>query len=605
MKPHSFLFRAAVLSTAAATMLWSCSSEISFDENSFDTGITFGGDSLAIPVGSTDAIYLDDFLNAGNGGLIQKDENGGYFIEFSQAFERSVDVSEIVWRTDIPEIRMNFRESVNLGDHAQIPEPDGRIRMEIESTEAPETNVVDLSMLEEYVASIDRIDLQEGTMLSLNAWGLPYGTDIEVTVSVPEYYVFEQDGQEVRGTLVFKGTDSYGSIYFDPLELKSIEYNIGIGDSFILEEEFNIERLTLVMDKDELNSLSGVQDFTFHLNMDRPFPSAFYGKVTIRLQDNEYDDPHYQESNWISLDGLPSFLRSEDVVLDFSSPHIEVSLESNVGIPMTVNAGLTPYFTGQDSNDPYYDPWYANDIYNYLEWTAGETLTMSISSPFCLNPNFPEHVGYWFSDEPSDDMLPGYEYRQAGISKFMNRIPDKIFMNITGESDINSAEEHYIDFEESDYRVSADVRFNLPLEFGKDLYLPVSDTLYGLPDIMSTVLQSANITVTGNVESAFPVDVMLSAYFLDYDNRRVGSLANNSVIKAAKADGTPTVSPLKLTVSEVADGSSINALVLEFALSGADSELALSDNAYVRVSDIVLKAPGGVTVNSNNMNNNY
>lgn len=122
---------------------------------------------------------------------------------------------------------------------------------------------------------------------------------------------------------------------------------------------------------------------------------------------------------------------------------------------------------------------------------------------------------------------------------------------------------------------------------------------------MSTVLQSANITVTGNVESAFPVDVMLSAYFLDYDNRRVGSLANNSVIKAAKADGTPTVSPLELTVSEVADGSSINALVLEFALSGADSELALSDNAYVRVSDIVLKAPGGVTVNSNNMNNNY
>ena len=293
------------------------------------------------------------------------------------------------------------------------------------------------------------------------------------------------------------------------------------------------------------------------------------------------------------------------MVLDFSSPHIEVSLESNVGIPMTVNAGLTPYFTGQDSNDPYYDPWYANDIYNYLEWTAGETLTMSISSPFCLNPNFPEHVGYWFSDEPSDDMLPGYEYRQAEISEFMKRIPDKIFMNITGESDINSAEEHYIDFEESDYRVSADVRFNLPLEFGKDLYLPVSDTLYGLPDIMSTVLQSANITVTGNVESAFPVDVMLSAYFLDYDNRRVGGLANNSVIKAAKADGTPTVSPLELTVSEVADGSSINALVLEFALSGADSELALSDNAYVRVSDIVLKAPGGVTVNSNNMNNNY
>lgn len=579
MKLHSFLLKSAVLIAAAAAILWSCSSEISFDEDSFDSSMTFGGDSLAVPVGSTDVISLDDFLSVSDGGLIQKNSEGEYFIEFTQSFEEHVDVNDIISNTDIPEVSVDFEEYVDFGDHHFEIEADGRYRMEIESTGEPVTHNVDLTSLQEYVSSIDRIELAEGTELNFEASGFPDGTDVEVTVSVPEHYVFEQGGQEVRSTLVFSGTSRYGDVRFEPVGLKSLNYNLQEGMPFELEEVFNIENIVVVIDPDEV--YPGLQSFRFSLNIDKPYPSAFYGKVNISLRSDYDNDPYEDMNNWISLDGLPSFLKSDDVVLDFSSPHIEMSVESNVGVPMTVDASLTPYY-GEDSGEPLY---------------------FSLDSPFCLNPDEPSSISYWFADECPSDLASGYEYRQAAISRFMRRIPDRIFIDINGESDKNSEEEHYIDFTENDYSVKADIRFNMPLEFGNELYLPASDTLYGMPDILSTVLQSANITVTGNVESAFPVDVELSAYFLDYENRRVVSLANSSVIKAANADGTPTVSPLELTVQDVADGSSINALVIEFALSGADTGLTLSDKAYVKVTDIVLKAPGGVTVNANIMNN--
>ena len=125
MKLHSFLLKSAVLIAAAAAILWSCSSEISFDEDSFDSSMTFGGDSLAVPVGSTDVISLDDFLSVSDGGLIQKNSEGEYFIEFTQSFEEHVDVNDIISNTDIPEVSaiiiLKLRRTEGTGWRSRVP----------------------------------------------------------------------------------------------------------------------------------------------------------------------------------------------------------------------------------------------------------------------------------------------------------------------------------------------------------------------------------------------------------------------------------------------------------------------------------------------------
>lgn len=570
---------AAVIAGLAA--VWSCSSEINFDDGSFDPTVTVGGDSLAIPVGSTQAIFIEDFMDIEEGGIISKDGEGRYSVNFSQSFETEVDVKEIVSRIHVPELRNSFDESVNIG--TAVPDAvSGKYRVEVESLSDPYPFEIDLSDAKEYVSSIDRIEVDGALRFSAVMEGMPAGTEIEVDVTFPEEFIF-RNGQ--KGVVTFEGVaDSRGVVDFDVLQLETIALNFDAGSSFVFKDEINLERFAIEMDLDP-STFSGPTGVRFDLELTSvsggsPKPEAFYGRVRISL---DHEDDLYNENNWISLEGIPEFLKSEDVVLDFTSPYIDVALTSNLGVPMVVNAGLTPYF-GDDMN-----------------MTAGNPLSVSISSPFCINPSAPETVRYWLSDEKEEEVADGYTWVDADVAEFIRRIPDRIYLSYGGYSDVNSAEEHFIDFTEDSYFVDGSFNFVLPFEFGEDLYLPVKDTVTGLPDILSTLLKSANIIVEGNVESTFPVDIILSAYFIDYSGVPVGRLTS-SRIKAAMSEDQPEVSPVVLTSDQIAEGSSLDAIVIEFALDGTASGLALSDKSYIRLSDIVLKAPGGVTIDSNNMN---
>ncbi|MDD4361721.1 MAG: hypothetical protein PHF48_04710, partial [Bacteroidales bacterium] len=80
----------------ALLMLVSVSSCIDtrYDMNKgISTKIAFGGDSLAIPLGSTDTIRVGDLLNTDSIDLISVGEDGGYGINMSDSI--SVEVPSI------------------------------------------------------------------------------------------------------------------------------------------------------------------------------------------------------------------------------------------------------------------------------------------------------------------------------------------------------------------------------------------------------------------------------------------------------------------------------------------------------------------------------
>ena len=88
----------AMVSFAAAAVCIGCTSELKVGEGDLDMTITVGGDSLMIPVGSTKAMGIGDFIDLDTVDFIEVDGQGNYFLKMTDTFEEEVSVSDRLTR---------------------------------------------------------------------------------------------------------------------------------------------------------------------------------------------------------------------------------------------------------------------------------------------------------------------------------------------------------------------------------------------------------------------------------------------------------------------------------------------------------------------------
>lgn len=99
----------------AAVLITSCIDQRYDINNGISTSITFGGDSLTLPLGSTDTIRLGDFLDPADVELMKTMEDGGYALNVKDSL--SVDVPKIDQRSlRIDEKTFTQSQTVNFGD---------------------------------------------------------------------------------------------------------------------------------------------------------------------------------------------------------------------------------------------------------------------------------------------------------------------------------------------------------------------------------------------------------------------------------------------------------------------------------------------------------
>jgi len=124
-----------------------------------------------------------------------------------------------------------------------------------------------------------------------------------------------------------------------------------------------------------------------------------------------------------------------------------------------------------------------------------------------------------------------------------------------------------------------------------------------MPEILSTLVRSANVRISGTVTTTIPVNVNLRAYFLDAWMDRIDMPEITQLINGTASAGTPQDTPLELTVPQTDIREDISALVFEFELlSGQTPGIPLSEDSSIQ-ADIILNVPGGVTVDINDLNN--
>lgn len=563
----------ATVSFAAAAVCIGCTSELKVGEGDLDMTITVGGDSLMIPVGSTKAMGIGDFIDLDTVDFIEVDGQGNYFLKMTDTFEEEVSVSDFAESMTVEGIDRSFDER----EFTVYPGATG-VSAEFDFAEEFTYLFSFQDAKEDGLLSISRVNLKDTYLLPrvhLEADKIiPESMVLSLDVIVPEKYKFE-DVPAVNGTTItFEGKVSEsGDVDFQPVMMEAIELNLGKEDPFEFQDEFTVNNLAISVDQAEMTEFEGAvlnvsSGVTFGGDDGMLHPSSFYGKVDIKLD---------EIVEQILLDEIPEYLKGEEVMLDFISPYATVSLMTNSGVPIIIEADIVPVFESGDSQT--------------------DSIGLSLSAPVSDDENVTETANYWLASENPSELPSGYQWVEADVRNLLSRIPDRLDISVRPFSDTCSVEEHYIDCD-AVYDFSGEMTFVLPFEFGDDLYVPVRDTLANMPKELGTALSTADIMLNGTVISSFPVSLRLSGYFLDGNYEPLDIEIPKQTIGAGGAAGEPVSSQLSINVPQSPRAGEIAYLVFQFELlegTGAP----ISENSTIQITDISAGIPGGLTLDLN------
>lgn len=563
----------ATVSFAAAAVCIGCTSELKVGEGDLDMTITVGGDSLMIPIGSTKAMGIGDFIDLDTVDFIEVDGQGNYFLKMTDTFEEEVSVSDFAESMTVEGIDRSFDER----EFTVYPGATG-VSAEFDFAEEFTYLFSFQDAKEDGLLSISRVNLKDTYLLPrvhLEADKIiPESMVLSLDVIVPEKYKFE-DVPAVNGTTItFEGKVSEsGDVDFQPVMMEAIELNLGKEDPFEFQDEFTVNNLAISVDQAEMTEFEGAvlnvsSGVTFGGDDGMLHPSSFYGKVDIKLD---------EIVEQILLDEIPEYLKGEEVMLDFISPYATVSLMTNSGVPIIIEADIVPVFESGDSQT---DP-----------------IGLSLSAPVSDDENVTETANYWLASENPSELPSGYQWVEADVRNLLSRIPDRLDISVRPFSDTCSVEEHYIDCD-AVYDFSGEMTFVLPFEFGDDLYVPVRDTLANMPKELGTALSTADIMLNGTVISSFPVSLQLSGHFLDGNYEPLDIEIPKQTIGAGGAAGEPVSSQLSINVPQSPRAGEIAYLVFQFELlegTGAP----ISESSTIQITDISAGIPGGLTLDLN------
>lgn len=567
----------SVLILVTAVSFFSCTSELKVGEGDLDLTITVGGDSLMIPVGSTKAMGISDFIDLDTVDFIHADGQGNYYMEMTEAFEDEVSVSDFANSMTVEGIDREFDSQDFTVYAGSSGSEEGRINVQFEEfneecayrfsfEDAKEDGLVSISSVDfENTYLLPRVHLEADK-------SIPASMMLSLEVIVPEKYVFE-DSPAVNGTTVtFEGAvTSSGDVDFQPVTMESIELDLGEGEPFEFEDVFVVSNLSISVAQSEMEEFDGAvltvsPGVAFGGDDGMMHPSSFYGKVDIKLD---------EIVEQILLDDIPQYLKGEDVYLDFTSPYATVSLKTNSGVPIVMEADLAPVFNSGE----------------------GQSVSVTLESPVSYDENTEETVNYWLASESPADLPSDYQWVSADIKGLLSRIPDRLDISVRPYSNVDSEEDHFIDCNAS-YNFSGEMGFVLPFSFGDGLYVPVRDTLDNMPEEIGTALTNADIMLNGTVHSSFPVALKLSGYFLNSSYQALDIEIPEQEISAGGSDGTQTTSQLNITVPKSPKAEEIAYLVFQFEIQNGTG-VQISENSTVQITDISAGIPGGLTLDLN------
>jgi len=542
----------------------------SYNLSDIDGTINVGGDNFEIPLGSTKQLSVEDAIKDKYSDFLSKDENGDYFFSFSG----NIDVGSSIPDFSIPHLSAQ-QVSEKFSHTFQSYDLDPLIQEDeaIDYTIINKTLIFNIKSEDiDELSSVDSIYLSNANInIGVNVEECPIseGAHVEIEISFPESFVFD-DTRVVDNKFVFSKILQEGnSVLEKPLVLKAVNLDLkDIEGKLDINESIQVSGKIFIDDISVLSKFSGETiELTANVGIDESQINKFIGKI-------DYSDNDI--SALVEVGNVPDIFNDEETNLDFSDSYLKFNINSNLGIPIDINAVLTPYYASVADNS--------------------SSVKLPISIPMVSNPSQSETFKYFISDSESN-MPNNYTYIHTNISNLLSRVPDKVSFKLVLQSDLNT---NHVIYTEADYNINSDYEFIVPLKFGENLFLSVKDTLDNISEELNDILENNDLSVKAFATNSFPVSLHLELVPYD-DNGDIISSINitKADIPACNLDLSPKESEIDMTISNSSNNKpQINFLKVNITVD-SDSELsdiAINSSSFVQIRFNVF-SKNGLTFN--------
>lgn len=497
----------------ASLMLYSCQIE-KYDISHVDSRIAIGGDSLAIPLGSTTKLTLDDFTSKIGDYLVTSQDNSYYF-EFKHNFES---------KGDFPEFTQEQRTMASMEQYVPIelslPNPgilpgDPVITIPELSFPIDRQAVLEIELddeVTEYISSLDSMILENDALLccEVDMSKLPsVDADplLNLTIKFPERYIFN-DNRIVDNILVLNNIQIQQDVKFiltPGIKMRGLRFDKEtISEHLVIKDTVDISLSINYTDAqvgyETANNLSVDGDIT--VGVTNIILKELYGVIKYST-----DSPQTSE---ITIEDMPNEIRNQLNILDVS-PIMDLEYTSNISVPIRTAMNLVPYS-------------------NYEELSQ-RTVDFTMDLP-AADRNLDETTSY-IHIGPAPSATANINVVKD-LSPLLKTIPDMIKLEYTMSTIEN--EQHYLDLSKS-VTANIDCSVKVPLSFGPELYINYTDTME-IEDMDSNImkiLQNNRLHLIMDFNTTLPFDISLDLSLLDQDGNTASQIIIPSqTIKAGK-----------------------------------------------------------------------
>ena len=397
-------------------------------------------------------------------------------------------------------------------------------------------------------------------------------------VSIPDFIVLEGTGivpDKENNALIIPleaeaGAD--GKIAISPIKVKGIDLS-GVNLKNGLSGKITVAGAATLADASiDVDDLLNSDELSVALSGGIA-GSGENGAITISKATAKVDYKLETVKQSVDLSSVSEALELEGLSynLALSHAHLALDLKTNLGISADADVAITPYYDGAP----------AEPITCHLDIDAPETVGEV------------KHTKYWLGAK-AECAPEGYAFKEIPILDLLKNIPDSLQISLAAATDKN--EECVLDTQ-TDYILSVDYAFEVPLQFDEDFNIGFTYTIDDLPEIVGTIFQYGSLAVTGEVVSGLPFNLDMTAELLDAAGNVIPLQENAGKlnIKACEGIGKPAATDLNLLFGKKKDASdsAISAIRLRFNASAVN--VPITEDSFLQLSLQAL-VPEGVTV---------
>ncbi len=585
----------------------SCDDRYDLDKE-IDTTINIG--KLAIPLGSTDTIWMKDILEVNDGDdFIQVDDRGNYKLSQEDKISTEFTLDAITVPAIVPEV---ITASINNFDVPDVPEITipgygnvGDIKVPVQFSVSFDEQTDFVSESTEVPAEVEKINRayvrenpqSEGitAVFAVDITGIPEGVSQLVLsnfhVKFPELLIFSEQQDRMISEITQDETgkwdvavnshiieinnsqatfeldlriDGIQAPEIDQLHQISINDNLGVSGHVSVPEGAE----TTI---DDLRNASVFVSSNLHIPAMEVYKIS--GKMNLETADF---------NQLIEFNDIPDFLKGDDIRLDLDDIALSLDLENPIGLPIDVDLRITPY--------------------------QGETAAVERRVSTSLHAEGDATTRITLVPRGKED-----EYREKypnrkiqgvnNLDELLSQIPDKLELEVPQATAGSDDASQFVELGSGNKTVNIAYSVDVPFSFGPAFRIAYNDSIDGLKSDLSdiTSYDISSLRLRGEAINTLPLDLQLNVE--PYDDRGVRiceqelavEIENDGKIPATdETEGAPLAITLKLN-SESDALERLEQLKFEIIVTSEHGG-TLNQNNFLLIKNIRAVIPDGITI---------